>query len=444
MSKKCKLSESWFLKNDFDNLPISRWLKRDPNSTSTVHCTICSSVIQCNMKGFQAVQQHMNTQKHKTNVRVKLVPSQLRISGTNSDQPTSIASSSTSLSRASSPSSISSESTSSSIPSVQTTAETSSLPTMSLWDTRNDSIKAEIIWTLKVVESHFSGRSCENIADIFRAMFPNNIVSDSFSLGKFKIAYMLTDCVGPHFRDMFLNDAKESFFSLCFDETTNEASKKELQVGVRYYSEKTKRIQQHHLQTFFIEDSKAETINHFLKLSVKNANPCLRLDHILTLGRDGPNTNKKVFRLMSDEFKKETGKRLIELDSCNTHTVHNGFKKGLEVFGDDVSDFAIQLFHFFDGEPLRLEEFKKIQIKLEVDQHKFIKHVSSRWLTLHESASRIIEQWDVIREYFLKWLPKNRPKGTDSIRYKNIVRYLKAKTMKGEKYILNKKMQGLQ
>lgn len=64
---------------------------------------------------------------------------------------------------------------------------------------------------------------------------------------------------------------------------------------------------------------------------------------------------------MSDEFQKETGKRLMEIGSCNIHKVNNGFKKGLKAFGDNVSDFAIQLFHFFDNEPLRVAEFKKFR-----------------------------------------------------------------------------------
>lgn len=118
----------------------------------------------------------------------------------------------------------------------------------------------------------------------------------------------------------------------------------------------------------------------------------------------------------------------------NTHTVHNGFK---EVFGDDVADLSTQLFLFFDGEPLRVEEFRKIQIKLKIATYKFIQHVSSRWLTLYESASRIEEQWDAILEYFLKYLPKYRPKATKSNRYKNIVKYLKCGTMKGNKIVLS-------
>lgn len=421
MSKKCNVRDNWFFKSDFDNLPISRWLKRDPQSSSIVHCTICPSVIQCNLKGFQSVQQHMNTQKHRKNVEVKLVPSQLRLSSNHS----------------SSSSSLSSESTSSAL-AVQRSVETPSVSTLSLLDTRNDSIKAEIIWTLKVVQSNYSGRSCENLGETFRAMFQSNPISEHFSLGKFKVAYMITDCVGPHFRNLFLEDVKGSFYSLCYDETTNEASKKELQVGARYYSEKTKRVQQHHLETFFIENSTGETIKKFLELSLKNSSPYLNLNHMLTLGRDGPNTNKKVFRLMSEEFKKETGKNLLEIGSCNLHTVHNGFKKGLEVFGDDVSDFAIQMFYFFDGEPLRLEEFRKIQVKLNVERHKFIKHLSVRWLTLHDSAARIIEQWEVIQEYFLRWLPKNRPKGTDSARYKNIVKHLKCGTLKGKSILIKR------
>lgn len=242
---------------------------------------------------------------------------------------------------------------------------------------------------------------------------------------------MLTDCVGPYFRNIFLQDVKGAYYTLCFDETTNDANRKELHSSIRHYSEQRKRIHQFHFETFFIENGEAETMVKYLIQALHNAK--LPLEHMIALGRDGPNVNKKVFRLMNDKSKALTGKNVFDVGSSNIHTVHNAFKKGLDVYGNNVVDLLIKIFYFFDGESLRLQEFNNIQKRCKRPLHRIIKHVSSRWLTLLDSDERLIEQWDPVNEYFLKHIPNIDQKLWMPPRNQNIVKHLKCGLIKGKK-----------
>lgn len=98
-------------------------------------------------------------------------------------------------------------------------------------------------------------------------------------------------------------------------------------------------------------------------------------------GSNGPNVNKKIEHLMNDEILTDRKKPLLSIGFCNIHTLHNGFLKGVEEFGQDTSEFIIAIYYFFKGWPVRLEDFEKIQQELGLPTHRFIKHVTSRWLT---------------------------------------------------------------
>lgn len=47
--------------------------------------------------------------------------------------------------------------------------------------------------------------------------------------------------------------------------------------------------------------------------------------------------------------------------------------------------------HFLNGWPARTEDMEKIQSDLGLPTNRFLKHVSSRWLTLEPAAERLLE-----------------------------------------------------
>lgn len=184
------------------------------------------------------------------------------------------------------------------------------------------------------------------------------------------------------------------------------------------------------METFFIENGLGETIVAYLIKALNNGN--LSIERMITIGRDGPNVNKKVFRLMDAKYKEATGKKLIDIGPCDLHVVHNAFKAGLDVFGSDVADLLTNVHYFFDDEALRSSEYRDIQTKHKKPHHRFIKHLSARWLTLLDSTDRFIDEWKVVDEYFFSHIPKKRPTTVNSVVYKNVSKHLKCGTFKSK------------
>ena len=267
---------------------------------------------------------------------------------------------------------------------------------------RANVIKAEIIWAIKSVMSNYSANSCENISNVFSLMFDCETAS-KFHMSRTKMSYLITEGLSHFFIEDLKKDIRDSFYSLLFDETTNNESEKELQIMIRYWSKLKNEIVTRHLETFFICDGKANTVKDHLFKAIDNFG--LPYKKLTMVGSDGPNVNKKVFRMICDHLIEMDYRALIDIGTCNLHIVHNSFFSGLEMYGLKVSDFIIDVFNFFHKFPNRKADYEVIQEKKKVKKNCFKKHVSSRWLSINLAAKRIIEQWSALVEYFLKYVP---------------------------------------
>ena len=89
-------------------------------------------------------------------------------------------------------------------------------------------LNAEIKWSLKVVMSYFSFRSCERIGNLFTNMFSDSETANKFSLGRTKCSYFFNFGIAPYFKTMLLqNVRKSSFFTVSFDEYLNKVLQNE-------------------------------------------------------------------------------------------------------------------------------------------------------------------------------------------------------------------------
>lgn len=198
-----------------------------------------------------------------------------------------------------------------------------------------------------------------------------------------------------------------------------------MQISVRYWSDKAKCIVFHHLETFFIGTATGEILAKHILLAIERAQ--LPLKNMAMLASDGPSVNKTVFRLVSEKVKHERRHGLLNIGSCNLHIFHTSFEKALSVFGQEVSDLVILVYTYFNDYPSRCEAYSKVQIEKDVPKHGFLKHVSSRWLSLATAAQRLLEQWPALTHYFLNFLPKqsNANKILETKKYQSIASSLK-------------------
>lgn len=251
---KCQFRLEWLKKTDSNDCAVSEWARK--HSETEAFCTLCNKTFTIN-KGFQAIDQHSNTTKHKEAWMLLNGSDQLRICVVPESDRT----------RAGPAENISAK------PAVGK---------LRMLSTRDAAANAELIWVLKCIASDFPAVSCDGIRDTFNAMFPNAVPSD-FSLSQTKVRYLVSDALAPHFRATQLNEARDCLLTLCYDETTNSAGRKELQTIIRYWSEQKSQIVSAHLQTFFIGSATAEDILQKLNAALHNAG--IPRKNLLMLGK---------------------------------------------------------------------------------------------------------------------------------------------------------------
>ena len=65
--------------------------------------------------------------------------------------------------------------------------------------TTDDHWRAEVLWAMKVVSSHYSYVSCMETDRLFQLMFPDSTIAKSFSCGEKKSAYIICHGLAPYF-----------------------------------------------------------------------------------------------------------------------------------------------------------------------------------------------------------------------------------------------------
>lgn len=365
-----KFNHNWFSRVDENNDPVKTWLKNGSTST-TFRCSLCQTDdLNCGNQGFKAVQQHMNNSKHKrlhdewkSNAKF-VVPTQ----------------------------SSSSFGTTSTVNSISTLEINKNKP-LSIDD---QTIKAEILWTLNVAQKGYSYRSCDELNDLFSLMFADSVIANKFSMQADKLSYVVSYGLGPYFKKKLIDDVKKADrFVLIFDEQTNHQNKKQLDMLIRYWSNEKQSVVNRFYKSCMLGHAYAKTIRDIIIESF--ATDGLNLGKLLMLGRDNPNVNISLENLLNSEMKKENT-CLLKIGGCNLHVVHNAFKAGLESAKWQIDIFCLDLYSWFKCSPARQEDFKEVIDDIDATIEKTILYFAiTRWILLGKVVNRVLRMFiDVV------------------------------------------------
>ena len=103
---------------------------------------------------------------------------------------------------------------------------------------------------------------------------------------------------------------------------------------------------------------------------------------------------------------KEGKHGLMPLLVCNIHIIHNGFKKGIDAYGQLCEQLCFDLHAWFKQSPCKEEDYHALSDNICIeDSSLFLLHVNTRWLTLLPALVRVSERWEDTKKYFLMFLP---------------------------------------
>ena len=102
-------------------------------------------------------------------------------------------------------------------------------------------VKAEIVWALKFVMSHFSLRSCLELNDLFKCMFPDSQTASKFPLSKTKCCYIVNFGFAFYFIEVLLSQIKaSSFFVISYHKSLNKILRNEqMDCTIRFWNNET-------------------------------------------------------------------------------------------------------------------------------------------------------------------------------------------------------------
>lgn len=347
MPGKCSFNRLWL-----DKEPYKQWLREDPGGNMhKAFCHVCKRDIDISSMGESALSSHCKGKKHTE--LMKVLSATVPVSSLFSSNSKSMSD------QTSSPSATSSN-----------TVPTPCVSVESLSSTKTEAMKAEVLWTLKVVTSHYSFKSCEGNSVLFQRMFSDSAVARQFSCGERKTAYLAAFGIGPYLQSSLkLRLKKESAYVLLFDETLNsQLQKKQMDVHVRFWDNDT--IHTHFFKSEFMGHAAASDICDRLEPIIEE----LGYSKLIQLSMDGPNVNWKVFNSLQEQVERHTaGRTMLQTGSCGLHTLHNAFRAGCVATDWDMEGFLSSLFILFHDSPARREDFVTITGS-SIFSLKFCKH----------------------------------------------------------------------
>lgn len=359
---KCKFQSAWLEHSEYRH-----WVRPETSDPYRAKCAVCQKSVDIATMGESALKSHQKSAKHRSKVAAGEGCSSVTsfLQAANVTETTS---------------------------QRENTETSSRAATLDEDCRRHDSvIEAEILWTMKVVSSHYSYSSSGSVSELFRKMFPDSDIARSFTCSEKKCAYVACHGLRPFFASQVLDMMEKSeHFVVLFDETLNEyLQKKQLDVHVRLWN--NSEVTTRYVTSAFMGHSTADD-------RMKNLTEALasfRMSKIVQLSMDGPNVNWSLFHKFQQHMKNDFQVQCLDIGSCGLHTVHNAYKAGMHATGWPVDTYLSSLFSLFHDAPARREDFIR-----ETGSSVFpLPFVSHRWIENVPVLERALATWEHLKQY---------------------------------------------
>ena len=165
--------------------------------------------------------------------------------------------------------------------------------TLSTHVAKDDVLKAEILWAIKCLTSHFSCNSSNNTNKLFQAVFPDSGIAQQFGCGKTKCSYLIKYGLAPFLHQKVVDTLQKPgcLFTVCVDESFNRAVQEEQRDKLlHFWDDERKQVISRYFDSKFLGHTRAnDLLDNFLK-SLDSLNQA----NLLQISMDGPTTNWKL------------------------------------------------------------------------------------------------------------------------------------------------------
>ncbi|XP_063890379.1 uncharacterized protein LOC135116761 [Helicoverpa armigera] len=266
--------------------------------------------------------------------------------------------------------------------------------------------RAEIKLAAFFAEHNIAFSVADHLTDLLKEIIPDSTLVQEIQLKRTKITAVVKNAIGEGHKVDLANKLKLTKFSALTDETTDVSTVKTACVVVRYFDHDAQKICSafwelykifKETDTNDIPTANAENLYRALIDSFTSRN--VPLTNMIGFGSDGCN----VMMGDNDSVKTRLTRDLpgIVISKCVCHSAHLCASQACKEIPESVEQLARDIYNFFKNSDKRQFDFRNFQSFVEVEPHKILKPSQTRWLSLTAVVSRILEQWEALRLFFI-------------------------------------------
>lgn len=278
---------------------------------------------------------------------------------------------------------------------------------------KNKVKRAEIKLAAFFAEHNIAFSTAEHLIPLLKDICMDPKVVQDLSLGRLKCTNIVKDVIAKREVEKIVDNLQSSKFSVLVDESTDISDTKIMSVLVRYVSPSNKKVKTQLLELIRLDakDCSAsklfETFKNLLqekKIPIKN---------IVGMACDNASVMIGCNNSFMQHLKLEIP-RLVTLN-CICHSSALVASKACEKLPSSCENLIRSISTYISGSAKRCAILREFQEFFNVERNKLLKLSNTRWLILQKCVVRILENWDVLKNYFILATVEDKLKSAEVI-----------------------------
>ncbi|XP_070529870.1 SCAN domain-containing protein 3-like [Cardiocondyla obscurior] len=240
----------------------------------------------------------------------------------------------------------------------------------------------------------------------------SKIVQD-LSLSRKKCSKIVKNIIAKRETEKLILNLKTRKFSVLIDESTDISETKIMCVLVRYLSPINKKISTQLLDLISLDAKDCSSSKIFEAFKNLFQTKQIPLTNIIGLACD----NASVMIGCNNSFMTHLKSEIPELITlnCICHSSALVASRACEKLPDICENLIKGVASYISGSAKRCAILAEFQNFFHVDRHKVLKLANTRWLSFQKCVCRLLENWDVLKSYFLLAVVEDKLKSAETI-----------------------------
>ena len=259
---------------------------------------------------------------------------------------------------------------------------------------RNDTITAEVLMVNFLIEHNLPMSVSDHLSDLLKNMFPDSKIAKDFACKRTK-STSISNELGGNAQSIIAEKLKKSFYTISTDGSADWGADEQLYpIVVRYFDLDIGRVITALLQICSNKECQSTGENIFNLMDDCLQSYDVPWKNAICFSPDNAAVMIGVKKGVAAYIRQKQPK--IFVLGCVCHLLNIASEKASSKLGFPLDQLIIDIYYFLEKSSKRHKDLKKMQVDCGLADHKFLKHVCTRWLSLEKCIGRLIEQWPAL------------------------------------------------